>query len=142
MNDSLHEGSVIPLLVWAQQRGIGTVVLNPNFKLDGGPRISAEAHVVQAWDQVILELPAKHLAMVAHSYGGVCTCRLLSVRGEPVSLLWSLFCTLPVSSAPCFVLPSQCCSFLSGPFFCHFEDLEVERRGKSHQEWSGEVRNL
>jgi hypothetical protein len=86
MNDSLHEGSVIPLLVWAQQRGIGTVVLNPNFKPEGGPRISAEAHVVQAWDQVISGLPAKHLAMVAHSYGGVCTCRLLSVRGGLTSL--------------------------------------------------------
>lgn len=82
MNDSLDEGSVIPLLVWAAQRGIATVVLNPNFRLGGGARMNAEMHVVQAWDQVIAGLPAKHVAMVAHSYGGVCACRLLSVRGE------------------------------------------------------------
>ncbi|GAQ80043.1 hypothetical protein KFL_000440440 [Klebsormidium nitens] len=84
MNDSLHQGSVIPLLVWAAQREVATVVLNPNFRLSGGARMNAELHVVQAWDQVIAGLPVKHVAMVAHSYGGVCACRLLSEREEEV----------------------------------------------------------
>eukprot|EP00271_Cylindrocystis_brebissonii_P006506 TRINITY_DN19283_c0_g2_i1.p1 TRINITY_DN19283_c0_g2~~TRINITY_DN19283_c0_g2_i1.p1 ORF type:complete len:677 (+),score=136.41 TRINITY_DN19283_c0_g2_i1:33-2033(+) len=92
INESLYTGSVIPFLEWAHARGIGVVVLNPNATsvrtASGLKRVpfntSAEEHTTYVWDKIVEPLPARHLLLVAHSYGGVGTCNLMYKRGRQV----------------------------------------------------------
>lgn len=92
INDSLKTGSVLPFLDWARKHSFGVIVLNPNKTFvetaEGCYRIpfneSSEAHVNYAWQALFKSLPAKHFALVAHSYGGVSTCNLLEHHGEEV----------------------------------------------------------
>jgi hypothetical protein len=75
INEALDTGSVLPYVRWAQAQGLSVVIPNPNHA-----RVrSSERHTVAVW-RALLEprLPAlRHVAMVAHSYGGVCTVALL-----------------------------------------------------------------
>ena len=81
INDSLNDGTIFKYLEWASALGLGVLVLNPNHKDN---RLDAEGHCIEAWDQLVEPSPYRHVAIVAHSYGGCCTAALLAARPAAV----------------------------------------------------------
>jgi hypothetical protein len=83
INESLASGSVLPYLLDASIAGLSVLVLNPNAR---GVRRS-EVHAEDAWRALVEPAAAqgalRHVALVAHSYGGVCTVELLGERAPP-----------------------------------------------------------
>ncbi|GBG84061.1 hypothetical protein CBR_g37936 [Chara braunii] len=93
MLDSLNKGTVLPYLDWAYTLGMGVVVLNPNVNYvrhekgmyEKIPNNSTpEEHVLCVWDQVIQNLGARHIVILAHSFGGVLLGGLLRNRCKEV----------------------------------------------------------
>jgi len=83
INESLATGSVLPYLAAARAAGLSALVLNPNHA-----RVrSSEAHVGEAWRALVEPAAAggalRHVAMVAHSFGGVCATALLAADAPP-----------------------------------------------------------
>ncbi|CAG8461273.1 8999_t:CDS:10 [Diversispora eburnea] len=89
MNESLELGSMYPYIQKAQELNWGIVVFNPNNNAveikndEGTSRVlipgseSLQEHCLYVWDKFINEAEAKHILIVAHSYGGISTLALL-----------------------------------------------------------------
>jgi len=82
INDSLNTGTMLPYIKRAREEGYGVIVLNPNDNEltapDGSVQVipgleSPEAHTLYVWQEFVREAKARQVAIVAHSYGGVCT---------------------------------------------------------------------
>ena len=54
--------------------------MNPNHR-----DTRSEEHVLAAWDECVTPAAAQHVAMVAHSFGGVCLGALLDARRDAVT---------------------------------------------------------
>ncbi|XP_014668682.1 PREDICTED: protein FAM172A-like [Priapulus caudatus] len=83
INKNLDEGTQLPYIRRAVQEGYGIICLNPNgrpVKVSGSP----EEHLLYVWDHVVERCRAKHVAIVAHSYGGVATVHLVLHRWKAV----------------------------------------------------------
>lgn len=86
MNDCLDSGTQIPFIEEAKKQGYGVVVLNTNdnFVIDeAGKRQKIRGsedpsnHVKYVWKHLVKSSSAKNIAIIAHSYGGVCTVDLV-----------------------------------------------------------------
>eukprot|EP00794_Sanderia_malayensis_P009769 gene9769-10768_t len=78
INHSLETGSQIPYIKKAKEEGYGVIVLNTNQNVDlltgKGPVRGSENpsdHFLYVWDKVVMPSEAKHIAIMAHSYGGI-----------------------------------------------------------------------
>lgn len=73
----------------AMALGYGVIVLNPNDNKRNGVPVrgseTPEKHVLHIWDCVVTRAAAKHIAVVAHSYGGVLTMHLLTERPDSLN---------------------------------------------------------
>ncbi|KAK8389491.1 hypothetical protein O3P69_008886 [Scylla paramamosain] len=75
INDSLKSGSQIPFIQEAQKEGYGILVTNTNdnYRNNRGKIKSSEnpeSHALHVWKHYIHGAKAKHIAIIAHSYGG------------------------------------------------------------------------
>ncbi len=50
---------------------------------------SPEDHGVYVWDHFIAKAAAKHVAIIAHSYGGIVTTNLVRISSQPGTSWWS-----------------------------------------------------
>lgn len=81
INDSLQSGSQIPFIKRARELGYAVIVMNPNenIKVVGGKVIkiknsqNAKEHAHYIWKHYVKEMTPKHIAVIAHSYGGFLT---------------------------------------------------------------------
>ncbi|KAK0181489.1 hypothetical protein PV327_003769 [Microctonus hyperodae] len=81
INDNLNSGTQIPYIRKAKQLGYGIIVLNTNDNRRVIKGISKEIagsedphrHMQTVWRDYIQSSHAEDIAIVAHSYGGVCT---------------------------------------------------------------------
>uniref|UniRef100_A0A131YVS0 Arb2 domain-containing protein n=1 Tax=Rhipicephalus appendiculatus TaxID=34631 RepID=A0A131YVS0_RHIAP len=80
VNDSLKKGTQLPYIRRAQGLGYAVIVLNTNdtHRVINGVRVpvrdceTAEKHGRYVWEHIVEKrAPARHVAVVAHSYGGV-----------------------------------------------------------------------
>lgn len=89
INHSLNKGTQFPYIEQAKQLGYEVLVLNTNDnqRIMNGKSYNtvnsgtAEAHAQNVWDRIIT--PAKnirHIAIVAHSYGGTVTLNLAAYK--------------------------------------------------------------
>ncbi|KAG5682205.1 hypothetical protein PVAND_011571 [Polypedilum vanderplanki] len=67
INDSLDKGTVLPYIKRAREYGYEVIVTNTNDKKIGGR--NPEEHAQNVWN--LFTSKSKHIAIVAHSYGGV-----------------------------------------------------------------------
>lgn len=86
INDNLDTGTQLPFIEMAKKKGYAVIVTNTNDnyrviekkkKMIQGSENPVN-HLLSVWNQVIDKSPAKHIAFVAHSYGGVCILELAS----------------------------------------------------------------
>lgn len=89
IDDSLKTGTIFTYLEQAKAEGYEVIVLNPNInKYENGELIpgneSEQNHVRYVWDNFVRKAKAKHVFIVAHSYGGVTVVDLLATREEEV----------------------------------------------------------
>lgn len=88
INDSLKSGTQIPFIKEAQKEGYGILVTNTNDNSRPGKgRIKGsqnpESHAHHVWNHYIHNAKARHVAIVAHSYGGcVVTSLFTQVKEE------------------------------------------------------------
>ncbi|KNC45961.1 UPF0528 protein [Thecamonas trahens ATCC 50062] len=96
MNNTLDEGSMLPYIERALAEGYALAILNPNENrvkvgeaADGEPlhryvdgSETPEAHSLYVYQNFIRASPAAKIAIVAHSFGGVCTTFLLEQHGD------------------------------------------------------------
>ncbi|XP_038076473.1 cotranscriptional regulator FAM172A homolog [Patiria miniata] len=91
INDCLDSGTQLPYIKRAMEEGYEVLVMNTNENfstLADGRRVSIKGssspseHGLNVWDKFVAETPAKHVAIVAHSYGGVVTIDLAVKRTE------------------------------------------------------------
>jgi fructose-specific component phosphotransferase system IIB-like protein len=81
INDSLQSGSQIPFIKRARELGYAVIVMNPNenTKVINGKKINivnssnATEHADYVWKHYVKEGTPKHIAVIAHSYGGFLT---------------------------------------------------------------------
>lgn len=81
INDNLNSGTQIPYVKRARELGYAVIVLNTNdnHRLVKGKQKeikdseNPEKHMETAWNDYIKTSNVKHIAIIAHSYGGVCT---------------------------------------------------------------------
>lgn len=79
INDSLKKGTQLPYIRRAQGLGYAVIVLNTNdtHRSINGVRVpvseceTPEKHARHVWEFIVEKTPARHVAVVAHSYGGV-----------------------------------------------------------------------
>lgn len=72
---SLHQGSMFPCVEYARDNGYSLIILNPNVVTD---RCTHQfEHCEFVWENLIRNSSAKEIYILAHSFGGVCTTRLL-----------------------------------------------------------------
>ncbi|KAG9389746.1 Arb2 domain [Carpediemonas membranifera] len=70
INNSLDDGSMLPIVRWAHERGIPVIVPNPNATSH------PHHHTAQYWTELIEPLDTEiTVDIIAHSYGGVCMLR-------------------------------------------------------------------
>ncbi|GAB6028345.1 hypothetical protein CHUAL_002516 [Chamberlinius hualienensis] len=86
MNDCLDSGTQIPFIEEALKQGYGVVVLNSNDNSvvdETGKRLKIRGsedpsvHVKYVWKHLVKTAAARNIAIIAHSYGGVCTIDLV-----------------------------------------------------------------
>lgn len=75
MNDSLDDGSMLPMIRNARERGFSVVVASPNVNIaPNGAYIpgseTSTDHAATMWRLVVQPSPARHIVVVAHSAGG------------------------------------------------------------------------
>ncbi|XP_021933758.1 UPF0528 protein CG10038 isoform X2 [Zootermopsis nevadensis] len=78
INDSLQSGSQIPFIKRARELGYAVIVMNPNdnVKVIDGKKIKIKnsrngmEHADYVWKHYVKEINPKHIAIIAHSYGG------------------------------------------------------------------------
>ncbi|XP_052279420.1 cotranscriptional regulator FAM172A homolog isoform X3 [Dreissena polymorpha] len=87
MNDCLDSGTQFPFIKWARENGYAVIVANPNLNVDESSKpvpikghSTPEEHVESMWVELVHKAKAKHIAIVAHSYGGVSTVELAKKR--------------------------------------------------------------
>ncbi|XP_022653250.1 protein FAM172A-like [Varroa destructor] len=89
INDSIEKGTQLGYIRRAMALGYGVIVLNPNDNKRNGVPVrgseTPEKHVLHIWDCVVTRAAAKHIAVVAHSYGGVLTMHLLTERPDSLN---------------------------------------------------------
>ncbi|KAK3529752.1 hypothetical protein QTP86_003008 [Hemibagrus guttatus] len=78
-HEGLERGSQIPYVRWALEESCAVLLMNPN---EGA--ITPEEHVLQVWDQLLLNSTAEQIAVVAHGYGGLAFVHLLCCRLEEI----------------------------------------------------------
>lgn len=78
-NKGLERGSQIPYVNWALGEYCAVLLMNPN---EGA--MTPEEHVLQVWDQLLLNSTAEQIAVVAHGYGGLAFVHLLCCRLEEI----------------------------------------------------------
>jgi len=84
INNDLDKGTQLPFIRDAINLGFGVIVFNTNQNAElvkGKKRRisgsnSAEEHAVSVWHQLVHPSSAKHIVVIAHSYGGVVTMHL------------------------------------------------------------------
>lgn len=84
INDSIESGTQIPFIKEAQKEGYGVLVMNTNDnrRTKDGKRVKIrgsedpESHAAHVWKNYVAEAEAKHIALIAHSYGGCVTTAL------------------------------------------------------------------
>jgi len=84
INENLDTGTQLPFIERARKEGYAVVVTNTNdnYRIINNKKKFIQGsenpvnHLLTVWDQIIEKSPAKHVAIVAHSYGGVCTLEL------------------------------------------------------------------
>lgn len=98
INDSLKTGTIFEYLERAQKENFSVVVLNPNnnncivqdpesgelFEIEIREHECPEQHCVSVWDFIKSFIQPKDIAIVAHSYAGICTKHLLNCRGPDI----------------------------------------------------------
>ena len=83
INNGLVLGSVLPMLDYAKANGFSVIILNPNMSHDPLSRApipcsqTMTTHCRYVWEKLILKSPARKIALVAHSAGGMCTSDLI-----------------------------------------------------------------
>jgi len=85
INENLDTGTQLPFIERARKEGYAVVVTNTNdnYRIINNKKKFIQGsenpvnHLLTVWDQIIEKSPAKHVAIVAHSYGGVCTLELV-----------------------------------------------------------------
>ncbi|XP_015518127.1 FAM172 family protein homolog CG10038 isoform X1 [Neodiprion pinetum] len=90
INDNLETGTQLPYIRKARELGYAVMVLNTNdnFRTVNGKPTEIpgskdpHSHVETVWKQYIEPSNAKHVAIVAHSYGGVCVVKLAVDHAE------------------------------------------------------------
>lgn len=86
INDSVKKGTQVPYIEQAMKEGYAVLVMNTNDNGDGEKAIrgseSPEKHAIYIWKEYVEKSPAKHIAVVAHSYGGVCVTKLITSLSE------------------------------------------------------------
>ncbi|OQR73451.1 hypothetical protein BIW11_09724 [Tropilaelaps mercedesae] len=104
INDSIEKGTQLGYIRRAMALGYGVVVLNPNDNKRGGLAVrgseTPENHVLHIWDSVVTRTAAKHIAVVAHSYGGVLTMHLLTERPNSLDRIIAIALTDSVHFPP------------------------------------------
>uniref|UniRef100_A0A8D8LZ81 UPF0528 protein CG10038 n=1 Tax=Cacopsylla melanoneura TaxID=428564 RepID=A0A8D8LZ81_9HEMI len=82
INKDLQSGTQLSYIRHARGDGYGVIVMNTNDNLRNGVRIPGserpEKHAETVWQQCVRSSVARHIAIVAHSYGGVVTSHLAS----------------------------------------------------------------
>ncbi|XP_012261685.2 FAM172 family protein homolog CG10038 [Athalia rosae] len=86
INDSLRTGTQLPYIKRAKELGYGVMVLNTNDNLRNvdGKQLEIPGsedphkHFDTVWKDYVKDSKAKHVAIVAHSYGGVCVVKFAS----------------------------------------------------------------
>lgn len=86
VNDSLKKGTQLPFIRRALGLGYGVIVMNTNdnFRMYGGVKRAIrdsenpEKHGRYVWEWFVEKAAAKHIAIIAHSYGGVVTVNLMT----------------------------------------------------------------
>ncbi|XP_033224993.1 FAM172 family protein homolog CG10038 isoform X2 [Belonocnema kinseyi] len=81
INDNLNSGTQIPYVKKARELGYAVIVLNTNDNnrvINGKQKAikrseNPEIHMETVWKDYIQDSKAMHIAIIAHSYGGVCT---------------------------------------------------------------------
>eukprot|EP01132_Coremiostelium_polycephalum_P001234 gene1234-1558_t len=148
INDSLKNGTIFGYLDKARENGFAVIVLNPNFyaftpflpemsDVGGNPLLKKSkkepppptttplGHLLQVYDEFITKSPAKDLVIVAHSYGGVITSKLLQEReGDNESSIYDRLKVVALTDSVHTV------NLLSGPskkFVQFFADHEKTR---------------
>ncbi|XP_068231258.1 cotranscriptional regulator ARB2A [Palaemon carinicauda] len=99
INDSLDWGTQIPFIKKAQEIGYGILVMNTNDnkrKVAGSQKMkiikgsgSPEEHACYVWKKFVHKAKARHIALIAHSYGGCVTTNLF--RSEKKDFLKRVF---------------------------------------------------
>ncbi|XP_033634343.1 cotranscriptional regulator FAM172A-like [Asterias rubens] len=99
INDCLDSGTQIPYIQRAMKEGYEVLVMNTNdnFYIDSdGRRIwkegssSPNEHGLTVWDKFVANTPVKHVAIVAHSYGGVVTMDLATKKLESFGKVFAI----------------------------------------------------
>eukprot|EP00795_Rhopilema_esculentum_P006276 gene6276-11696_t len=87
INHSLESGSQIPYIRKAQLENYGVVVLNTNQNedIETGEGIvrgngTPENHFLYVWDKIIEPSGVRHIAIMAHSYGGLVVLEAVNKR--------------------------------------------------------------
>ncbi|XP_045606421.1 FAM172 family protein homolog CG10038 isoform X2 [Procambarus clarkii] len=91
INDSLDSGTQIPFIKKAQEEGYGIIVMNTNDnyrtnRKKNRSRIrgseNPDNHALHVWDNYIRDSKAKHIGIIAHSYGGCVTTNLFTRKKD------------------------------------------------------------
>ncbi|XP_076029729.1 cotranscriptional regulator ARB2A isoform X2 [Oratosquilla oratoria] len=86
INDNLKSGTQVPFIQRAVKNGYGVLVMNTNdnVRVVDGQMVkireseNPERHADHVWNNYIMKAKAKHIAIIAHSYGGVVTTNLFA----------------------------------------------------------------
>ncbi|CAF0922543.1 unnamed protein product [Adineta ricciae] len=75
INENIHVGSQFEYILHAKQLGFAVIVTNTNLNTDESTRFirgseTAEQHGCYVWENFVRQSVARHICIVAHSYGG------------------------------------------------------------------------
>lgn len=83
INNSLDEGSSLPEIKWALENKWSVLVMNNNMPMKTGTRDdTSNGRALHAWKRFVRPSPARTIAILAHSYGGINTCTLIDYELE------------------------------------------------------------
>ncbi|XP_062519308.1 cotranscriptional regulator FAM172A homolog isoform X2 [Corticium candelabrum] len=90
INDRLETGSQLPYIKKAIEKGYSVIVTNTNLNYqedDSTKRLirgseSPEEHMLYVWRNFVKKCPARHVDVLAHSYGGIVTVHWLNMEKD------------------------------------------------------------
>lgn len=97
MEQGMERGSQLPHIRRAIEEGWGVLVLNPNqnwanalmdTSIEGHE--TPENHLVTVWKAFVSNAAARKVAMITHSYGGVCLVNLLETHPDVTHRLFGI----------------------------------------------------